>query len=129
MSARRPAAVSMRTKIRHATQFSCKGRERSDDEAAVDLELLPVDGDAAAAAQIADHVPVDGGVVAPACLGIRHADREMDRAADLLVEQAHLREAIDSVIGADTELAEPARAFVGVERLDQELLVSVGARV
>ena len=55
--------------------------------------------------------------------------REVDRAADLLVEQDLLREAVDAVVGADPELAEPARALVGVEHLDQELLVALGGRV
>ena len=33
-----------------------------------------------------------------------------------------LHEALDARVAADAELAEPARALVGVERLDQELL-------
>ena len=53
----------------------------------------------------------------------------MDGAADLLVEQDLLREAVDAVVGADSELAQPARALVRVERLEQELLVSLGGRV
>ena len=61
----------------------------------------------------------------PAGLGIGHADREVDRAADLLVEQDLLREAVDAVVGADAELAQAARALVGVERLDQEVLVAL----
>ena len=61
----------------------------------------------------------------PAGLGIGHADREVDRAADLLVEQDLLGEAVDAVVGADAQLTQPARAIVGVERLEQELLVSL----
>ena len=81
-----------------------------DGELAVDLQRLAVDRDPAAAAQVADHVPVHGRVVLAPGLRIRHADREVDRAADLLVEQDLLREAVDPVVRADAELAEAARA-------------------
>ena len=47
------------------------------------------------------------------------ADGEVDRAVDLLVEQRVLRVALDARVAADAELAEPARALVGVERRDQ----------
>src|SRR5262249_41527661 len=40
-----------------------------------------------------------------------------------------LHVARDAGVAADAELAEPARALVGVEHLEQEVLVGVGARV
>ena len=62
-------------------------------------------------------------------LGVAHADRQVHRAADLLVEQDLLRAGGDAVVGADAELAEPARALVGVEHLDQEVLALLGRGV
>src|SRR3954464_10494426 len=38
-------------------------RPVSDHEPAVDLEVLSVDGDAASLSEVADHVPMDGGIV------------------------------------------------------------------
>src|SRR5215211_6536994 len=99
----------------------------SDDEPPVLLEDLAVDGDPAALAQIADHVAVDGALVDAARLGIALADREVDRAADLLVEQDVARSAVDPVVGADPQLAQPPRAVVGVEQLVQEGLAALGA--
>ena len=100
-----------------------------DHKPAVDLQILSVDRDPAAFAQVADHVPVHRGVVLPARLGIGHPHRQMDRAADLLVQQDLLGEAVDAVVGADPELAQAASPVVRVERLDQELLVALGGGV
>ena len=61
--------------------------QRSDHEAAILLQGLAVDLDPAAATEVADHVPVDRGLVDAASLGIAAPDREVDGAADLLVEQ------------------------------------------
>src|SRR4051812_18780053 len=52
----------------------------SNEEPAVALELLSVDGDRAALAEVADHVPVDGRVVGAAGLRVARADREMEGA-------------------------------------------------
>src|SRR3954467_12299978 len=73
-------------------------RVSSDEELAVFLQLLSVDGDRAALAQVADHVPVDGRVVRAAGLRVAGADREVERAADLLVEQHLLRAGRDAVV-------------------------------
>ena len=89
----------------------------SDDEAPVLLERLAVDLDPAAPAQVADQVGVDGALVLAAGLRVARADRHVDGAADLLVEQDVAGAAVDPVVGADPELAEPAGALVGVEQL------------
>src|SRR3954469_22795727 len=89
----------------------------SDHEPAVALQLLAVDGDRAALAQVADHVPVDRGVVHAPGLGVARAERQVEGAADLLVEQYLLRPGLDPVVSADPELPEAACARVGVERL------------
>src|SRR4051794_8215705 len=60
---------------------------RSDREGPVLLDYLAVDLDLAAAAQVADEVRVHGALVDAARLGIAGADRHVDRAADLLVEE------------------------------------------
>ena len=57
------------------------------------------------------------------------ADGEVDRAVDLLVEERVLHVARDAGVAADPELAEPARAVVGVEHLEQEVLVRARGRL
>ena len=52
------------------------------------------------------------------------ADREVDRALHLLVEERVPHVPLDARVAADPELAEPPRALVGVERAEQELLVA-----
>ena len=61
-------------------------------------------------------------VVGAARLGIRGADREVDGAADLLVEEDRPDRPVDAEVRADAELAEPARALVGGERRPQVVL-------
>src|SRR5262245_11734303 len=100
-----------------------------DDELPVALQCLSVHLDLPTLPQVADHVPVDGGLVEAARLGIRAADGEVDGATDLLVEQDLPGAVGDAVVGPDPELAEAARAIVGVEHLDEELLALLGARV
>ena len=46
----------------------------------------------------------------------------MDRAADLLIEERILREALDAVVRAEGELADPARARVGIEQFFEVIL-------
>ena len=62
-------------------------------------------------------------------LGDAVAEREVDGAVDLLVEEGVLHVARDAGVAADPELAEAPRALVGVERLEQEVLVRLGGRV
>src|SRR4051794_9419578 len=101
----------------------------SGDEAPVFLEWLAVDRDPAAPAQIAHQIGVDGALVLAAALRVAGADRHVDRAADLLVEEHVAGSAVDAEVGADAELAEPARTLVGVEQADQVVLAALGARV
>src|ERR1044072_9296864 len=97
-----------------------------DDEFPVDLEVLAVNFNLAAAAQVADEVGVDGGLVDAARLGVAAADSHVNGAAELLVEQHLAGAAIDRVVGADPELSEPTGGFVGIQRLDQALQAPVG---
>ena len=53
----------------------------------------------------------------------------MDGAADLLVEQHVPGAAVDAEVGADPELAEPARALIRVEQAHQVVLATLGACV
>ena len=62
-------------------------------------------------------------------LGVAHPDRHVHGAADLLVEQDLLGAGGDPVVRADAELAEAARAVVGVEHLVQEVLALLGRGV
>src|SRR4051812_14335530 len=105
------------------------GRSNSDEELAVFLQLLSVDRDGTAVAQVADHVPVHGGVVHAAGLGVAGPEREVEVPADLLVEEDLLGARLDAVVRPDAELAEAARTIVGVERLEQQLLPRRRARV
>src|SRR5215218_6204081 len=81
---------------------------------------------AAVAAHVLHDVPVDLTLVRAADLREAVAEREMDRAVDLLVEEGVLHVPRDAGVAADSELSEPARALVAVEQLVQELLVQLG---
>ena len=56
----------------------------------------------------------------------KRADRDVHRAVHLLVEERVPHVTGDSGVAADPELTERARALVGVERLEQVLLLRVG---
>src|SRR5579872_1872424 len=60
---------------------------------------------------------------------VRVADGQVDRAVDLLVEADVLGEPLDPWVAADSQLPEPTRPLVGVERAEQELLTTAGARL
>ena len=72
---------------------------------------------------------MDRRAVDSAEIGVAVPEREVDRAVHLLVEERVLHVARDAGVAADPELAEPARARVGVERLYQGILVRLGRRV
>src|SRR5205823_6309682 len=75
-----------------------------------------------ARAQVLDHVPVDDALVLAAERREARADREVDGAVDLLVEERVLHVALDAAVAADPELAEDACTFVAVERLEEDVL-------
>jgi hypothetical protein len=77
---------------------------------AVFLEELAVHVERAVLAQVLDHVPVQGGFVDAAGFRVGLAEGEVDGAADLFVEQDVFDEALDVVVGADAEFAQPFRA-------------------
>src|SRR5215210_2335325 len=83
----------------------------------VDLTLL---------AQVADDVPMQRRFVLRATVVEAGAQREVDGAADLLVEQDVPRPAIDLVVEAEGELAEGARPVVGVEKGAEVVGTSAG---
>jgi 16S rRNA (adenine(1408)-N(1))-methyltransferase len=95
----------------------------SDEESAVPQKRFAVDRRFAGLTQVADHVPMDGRAVQAAGVGVAGAERHVDRAADLLVEEDVFGEARDAEIRAEGEFAEAARAGVGVERLNQKCFV------
>src|SRR4051794_39452599 len=100
----------------------------SAHELAVPGDQLAVGGDAPAVAQVADEIPVDRAGVLAAGFRVRAADRHVDGAADLLVEEDRADRAVDAEVRADAELAEPAGAVVGGQRGLQVLVALVGAR-
>src|SRR4051812_16166347 len=97
-------------------------------EAPVLEEGRPVGAEAAAVAQVADHVPVHGRLVRAARLRIGAPDREMDGAADLLVEEDRADGAVDAEVRSDADLAQQRGAVVRGERLAQVGLAALGAR-
>src|SRR5438046_6218859 len=76
------------------------------------LHELVVGVQPAAAPQVLDDVPVNGAHVLAAVDRVGAADREVDGAADLLVEAHVARVALDRRVAADPELAQTARALV-----------------
>src|SRR5215210_22489 len=99
------------------------------EKAAVLLDQLPVGVEFSALAQIAHEVGVHAGVVLAARLGVRTAYGEVDRPAELLVEEDVRARAGDAVVGPDTELAKVAGPGVGVEQARQVLLTLLRARL
>src|SRR5262245_62692147 len=73
------------------------------DELAVGVDLTLV-------AEVADHVPVEPRLVLPTRGPEAGTQREVHRAADLLVEEDVAREAVDLVVEAECDLAERPRA-------------------
>src|SRR6476646_4227307 len=95
-----------------------------DQPAAAFLHGFAVQLDARAlVAHLLDDVPVELADVRAAHVGQAVAEREVDGAVDLLVEERVLHVPRDAGIAADPELAEAAGALVEVELLEQELLV------
>src|SRR2546428_7824015 len=76
---------------------------------------LAVGVDLAIRAEVADHVPMQARLVAAAELLEARPEREVHRAADLLVEQDVAREAVDLIVETEGGLTEDAVALVHVE--------------
>src|SRR5262249_12908460 len=97
---------------------------RSDQPAAVFLDDLAVADELPAGSQVFDHVPVDDALVLAPQLGEPGADREVDRAVDLLVEERVPHVALDAGVAPDPELAENTSTFVAVERLEENVFAT-----
>jgi len=69
--------------------------KRSDLEFPRFVHQLTIHNDLPAVPHIADHVPMDGAHVLGAGLGVTCADSHVNRAADLLIEEDVLDEAVD----------------------------------
>ena len=72
---------------------------------------------------------MDGALVFSAGLGDAGAQRHVEAAADLLIEQYLAGEGLDALVGADGKLAQVARPGVGIEGLIQKVLVLFGGRL
>src|SRR5579859_99746 len=94
-----------------------------EQELAVLHEELVIYPDLAApsgGAQIADHIPVQGGMILAAGLGVAVAQRQMHRAANLFVEENVADTTRDTGIVAERKFAQVARAAVQLEHLPQK---------
>src|SRR2546423_3865092 len=89
---------------------------------------LAVRIDLAFLAEVADHVPVQAGAVLAAGLREAGAERDVDRAADLLVEEDVPREAVDLVVEAERALPEEPRLGVHVQDRLEVLATACGLR-
>ena len=97
--------------------------------AAVLLHDGPVELDPSSLSHVLDDVPVDRALVRAAEVREAAAEREVDGAVDLLVEEGVLHVTRDAGVAADAELAEAACPVVRVEHLEQVRLVRSGAGV
>src|SRR5215217_4458729 len=102
-------------------------RLRLFEEAAGPPDELTVGIDLTLSAQVADEIPVQRRLVEAAELVKRRAERDVHRAADLLVEERVPGEAVDLVIEAECDFAEPARA--GVHRQQRFEVVTATRRL
>src|SRR3954453_21203353 len=103
------------------------GRRLAQERAGLPDELA-VGVDLALLAQVADQVPVQARAVPAARLREPGAERDVDRAADLLVEEDVAREAVDLVVEPERALAEEARLGVHVEQRAQIITAARGLR-
>src|SRR3954471_5436416 len=87
-------------------------------------DKLAVGANLAFPAQIADQIEVERRAVAAAEILEAHAEREVHRAADLLVEEDVAREAVDLVVEAERDLADAVRSLVHLEQRPQVVLAS-----
>src|SRR5215217_9148959 len=92
------------------------------EKAAVLLDQLPIRIQFPVLAQVADEVGVHAGVVLAAGLGVGAAYSEVDRPAELLVEEDVCARPADAVVGPDPELPKVARPGVGLEQAHKVLL-------
>src|SRR5215203_3988078 len=97
-------------------------------KAAFVLDQLPVSVEFSSIAQIADEIRVHARLVLAARLLVGAADGEMDRPAELLVEEDVGARLTDSVVGPDAQFAEVPSPRVGVEQAHQVLLATLRAR-
>src|SRR5918992_5118795 len=82
------------------------GREVEVRERPVPLYEFAVGVELAALSQVADQIPVHARVVLASGLLVGAPDREVHRAAELLVEEDVLRRPADPVVGPDAEFPE-----------------------
>ncbi len=80
-------------------------------------------------AEVLHDVPVDRALVEAADRRVALAEREVDRAVDLLVEEDVLHEPRDAGVAADAELADATSALVAVEDRVEQLLALRGCGV
>ena len=106
---------------REALDAGVSHRDCALQEAPLLPDQLAVGVDLALGAQVADQVPVQLRVVQPAELREARAERDVDRAADLLVEEDVAREAVDLVVEPEGELAEHGGAGVHLEQRAEEV--------
>jgi len=89
-------------------------------------DLLAVQVDLAFLTKVFDEIPVFVGFVPSAALFIAATEGEVDRPADLLIEEDIQGSVLDSVIEADAELAEALSAGIAFDDLAEEFLVFLG---
>ena len=90
------------------------------------VEQLAVHEDFGVGAQVADEVPVDTALVFGTRFGVARAERHVEGAADLFIEQDLAGEFVDLEVGADGELAQVARARVALDHFHQVVLILGG---
>src|SRR4051794_34265783 len=100
--------------------MSFQSRPLRSRKLSIHVDLLPVDLDVPAGAEVYDHVPVQAGLVLVAGFRVAGTQGEVDGAADLFVEERVLRVAPDLEVGADGALAEFAAAGIHFQHRRQK---------
>src|SRR6476620_6767164 len=90
----------------------------------VAVDELAVREDLAARAEVADQIPVQGRAVQAPRFRIRGSEREVDRPADLLVEEGVAGKELQGLGEAERELAHPARPLVHRDHRPEEVLAA-----
>lgn len=113
------------------TEPNGAGRSRvsrlADEPFSVFEDEATIGEDASLGAEVEDEVPVEGGCVDPAGLGVGLSEREVDGAADFLVVEDASGESVDAGVESDAELADSTGSGVEFEHGAEVGFVGFGA--
>ena len=96
------------------------------NELAILEEGFAINDDLAILPQITDHVPVNRRFIDAAGFRIAMTYSQVESSADLFIEKHLFGEALDAIIGADTEFTQVAGTLIRLKHCLQEIIIFIG---